>query len=214
MGQAHAELKALRAMPPLLPVLSFAARHLLAVCLATFLACFAWTISYAILLLLAILGNDGVGSPVAYPGGLLLIVGICLFWGLGVFAPASAIGACLCRWLALPRLAAIPIVFAAAFLLVLLHQALFWSVFKALLIQQDRPGLGASFANFLLYASLPLGIYWWTTEGPGAVFELLMRRLRRRREQRPSLRTEPLDSPKIGEGGDGPTSVGQKSPSS
>jgi len=40
---------------------------------------------------------------------------------------------------------------------------------------------GTVLKNFAMFLSIPLGIYWWLTEGPGAVFDAFRRWLRSRR---------------------------------
>jgi hypothetical protein len=37
--------------------------------------------------------------------------------------------------------------------------------------------------NYAMFLSVPLGVYWWITEGPGAVFEAFRRWRARRRIQ-------------------------------
>ncbi len=86
--------------------------------------CIVWTIAYFVLLIVAVVTNQGVGSPLAFPAGIIAVLASCGFLGWGVFAPASAIGAVFCRVFRLPRIAAIPVVTVAAFLL---SYGLYWA---------------------------------------------------------------------------------------
>ena len=138
------------------------------------------TIIYVILLLIAILFNQGIGSPLVYPAGVIMIfvttISIC--WG--VFAPASAIGAIACALFKLPRLAAIPIVTAAAFGL---SYFMYWGYIE-LVTTHSMPPAMLIVKNFVILLSVPLGIYWWITEGPGAIFDTCRRWIRHRRAQK------------------------------
>jgi len=101
----------------MIPLLALIARHFLFVVFAMLAGCVLWTIVYVLLLCVAVIGNFGIGGPLAYPAGIMAVVASCIFLGWGVFAPASAIGAIACAVFKFPRLAAIPIVTGAAFLL-------------------------------------------------------------------------------------------------
>ena len=91
--------------------LAFLARHFLFVVLAMLLGCVLWTVVYLVLLVIAVVANQGLGGPMAYPAGLVAVVLSCVFLGWGVFAPATALGAIACGLLRWPRLAAIPLVY-------------------------------------------------------------------------------------------------------
>jgi hypothetical protein len=80
-------------MNAVISAMTFAARHLLIVLIAIIAGCIIWTIIYVILLLTAIVFNQGVGGPLAYPAGIIAILVTTIVIGWGVFAPASAIGA-------------------------------------------------------------------------------------------------------------------------
>lgn len=157
--------------------MTFAARHLPVVPIAIVVGCIIWTIIYVILLLAAIIFNLGLGGPLAYPAGIIAIVVPTIVIGWGVFAPASAVGAIVCSFLKLPRLAAIPIVTAAAFGLTYL---LYWGYIESV-TTHSMPSALVVLKNFAVFLSIPLGIYWWITEGPGAIFDACRRWFRHRR---------------------------------
>ena len=104
-------------MKPVLPAMAFVARHFLIVVCAVLAGSVLWTLAYLFMLVVAVIANQGLGGPLAFPAGLLfvLVTGVVLGWG--IFAPASGIGAIFCGVFRLPRLAAIPVVFGGAFLL-------------------------------------------------------------------------------------------------
>lgn len=152
---------------------AFLARHVFFVVFCILTACLLWTLLYSILLVLSLCAGQGPGGPLAYPGGLIAIVLACAVFGWGIAAPASAAGALLCAVLRLPRLAAIPLVFTSAFAL----SCLLWWLWTEIATTRSMPRLGQAARFFLLYLSIPLGVYWWLTEGPGALFDALRRRL-------------------------------------
>jgi len=164
-------------MKAAIPFLTFVMRHFLIVVLAAFVGCVLWTIGYFLLLLVAVIWNQGVGGPLAYPSGIILIIACCVFLGWGVFAPASGIGAIFCTMFRLPRLVAIPVVFTSAFLLSYL---LYWIYFERF-TPHSMDSVGIVLQNFAVFISVPLGIYWWLTEGSGAVFEVFLRWWKNRR---------------------------------
>jgi hypothetical protein len=166
-------------MNAVISAMTFAARHLLIVLIAIIAGCIIWTIIYVILLLTAIVFNQGVGGPLAYPAGIIAILVTTIVIGWGVFAPASAIGAIACTLLKLPRFAAIPIVAASAFGL---SYFLYWGYIE-LLTTHSMPSVSVVLKNFAIFLSIPLGVYWWITEGPGATFDACRRWVRRRRAQ-------------------------------
>lgn len=168
-------------MNAVIPALTFFARHLLFVVFAMFAGCLLWTLAYFLLLAIAVIGDQGIGGPLAFPAGLITVIAACIFLGWGVFAPASAIGAIFCALFKLPRLAAIPFVTIAAFILSYL---LYWGYIE-LVTTHSMPGAGIVLKNFAIFLSIPLGIYWWLTEGPGAIFDAFRRRLRSRRPHKP-----------------------------
>ena len=166
-------------MNAVITAMTFAARHLLIVPIAIVASCIIWTMIYVILLLVAIIFNQGVGGPLAYPAGIIAILVTTIVVGWGIFAPASAIGAIACAMLKLPRLAAIPIVTVSAFGLSYL---IYWG-YMELITTHSMPSATVVLKNFVIFLSIPLGIYWWITEGPGAIFDACRQWFRRRRAQ-------------------------------
>jgi hypothetical protein len=164
-------------MKAVIPVLTFAARHLLFVVFAAFAGCLFWTIAYIVLLTVAVIGDQGLGGPLAFAAGIITVLVSCIFIGWGVFAPASAIGSIFCALLRLPRIAAIPVVCASAFFF---SYVLYWG-YIVLITTHSMPSALEVLKNFAIFLSLPLGIYWWLTEGPGALFDVFRRWLRMRR---------------------------------
>ncbi len=166
-------------MNVVIPALSFVARHLLFVVFAMFAGCVLWVVTYFLLLAIAVIGGQGVGGPLALPAGLITVIAACIFLGWGVFAPASAIGAIFCALLKLPRLAAIPIVTVAAFFLSYL---IYWGYIE-LVTTSSMPSVWIVMKNFAIFLSVPLGLYWWLIEGPGALFDSFRRWIRSRRQR-------------------------------
>lgn len=158
-------------MKPVIATLAFVTRHFLFVAFAMLAGCVAWVFLYFLLLAMAVIGSQGLGGPLALPAGLLAVVATCGFLGWGVFAPASAVGAIFCTLLKLPRLAAIPIVTIAAFVF---SYVLYWGYIETV-TTQSMPPTWIIWKNFVLFLGLPLGVYWWLTEGPGALFDSFRR---------------------------------------
>ena len=148
-----------------LPFLTFAVRHLLIVPFTILVVCLLWTIAYILLLIAAVVMDGGIGSPLVFPAGIIMIILTCLVIGWGIFAPACAVGAVSCKLLGLPRLAAIPVVFVSGFGL----SYLLCLAFVGILATEPMPSVGAVLKNFTLFLSIPLGIYWWLTEGVSAL---------------------------------------------
>lgn len=154
-------------MKAAMPAITFAVRHLLIVPFASLAGCILWTITYLLLLAVAVIWNQGVGGPLAYPAGLMAIIGSAICIGWGIFAPASAIGAVFSRIFRLPRIAAIPVVFGSAFIL----SYLLYLAYINGLTTHSMPSTWVVLKNFTIFLSVPLGAYWWVTEGPGALFD-------------------------------------------
>ena len=156
--------------------LSFVGRHIFFVVFAMSVGCVLWTLLYFLLLAVAVVGGQGLGGPLALPVGLVAVVGSCVFLGWGVFAPASAVGTVFCSLLKLPRLAAIPVVAVAAFVFSYL---LYWAFIESL-TTHPMPPAWIVLKNFAVFLSVPLGVYWWLTEGPGALFDAFWRWVQKR----------------------------------
>ena len=166
-------------MKAVLPALTFLLRHFLFVTFTMIAGCIAWTIAYLVLLFIAVVTNQGSGGPLAFPAGIIAVLATCGFLGLGIFAPASAIGEVFCRVFRLPRVVAIPVVTVAAFLL---SYVTYW-VYNGDTVH-TMSSLLTVLKNFVIYLSIPLGAYWWLTEGPGALFDSFRRWVGRRRQNK------------------------------
>jgi hypothetical protein len=169
----HPGLKAL------LSITGFAARHFLVVALGAGFLCILWTLIYIGLLIFAMFTDGGLGGPFAYPGGILGILLVCVVIGWGIFMPASGLGVIFCRLFKLPKLAAIPVVLISAFSII----SLAWYF-------SDGFGEGVESAsslemlrNFCLFLAVPLGAYWWITEGPSAIIDAVRRIIAKRRSK-------------------------------
>jgi len=175
-------------MKAVIPVLTFALRHFVFVVIAAFAGCGVWTIAYLVLLVIAVFTDPGVGGPLAFPAGIIAVVTSCGFIGWGIFTPASAVGAIFCALARLPRIAAIPVVWVVAFGLSYLF---YWAALGLLVVSETMPSLWTMLKNFGLFLSVPLGIYWWLTEGTGAIFDKFRRWIFRRLTNR-SIRDKRL----------------------
>jgi hypothetical protein len=146
---------------------------------AAFAGCVLLALAYFLLLAIALIGDQGLGGPLALPAGLIAVTVACVVIGMGIFAPASAIGAVFCAVFKLPRLAAIPVVTVAAFSLSYL---VYWGHFGRFAVD-FMPDAFVVLGKFTVFLAIPLGIYWWLTEGTGAVFDALLRWIRGRRRR-------------------------------
>lgn len=160
-------------------VISFVTRHLLIVSLAIIAGCILWTIAYVVLLIVAVILNEGLGGPIAYPAGIITIIVAGISIGWGIFAPACAIGVVFWKIFGLPRIAAIPVVFGSA---LVLSSLLYWAFIEAI-TTSPMPSTWVVLKNHTIVLSVPLGAYWWVTEGPGALFDGFRRWFRRRRNK-------------------------------
>ncbi|GAA5484847.1 hypothetical protein [Haloferula sargassicola] len=167
-------------MKAVVPALTFLARHFLFGAFAMIVGCIAWTIAYIVMLIVAVVTNQGIGGPLAFPAGIMAVLAVCGFLGWGVFAPASAIGEIFRRVFRLPRIAAIPIVTVAAFLL---SYVIYWAYIE-MVTTHSMPSMLTVLKNFAIYLSIPLGAYWWLTEGPGALFDVFRRWIGRHRQNK------------------------------
>ncbi len=161
-------------MKKILPAITFVARHLLAIPFAIIAGCILWTIAYLLLLIIAVIFDKGVGGPLAYPAGIIAILGASIIIGWGIFTPASAIGALVCKIFRWPRLAAIPVVFTSA---ISISYMMCWA-YTVVMTTQSVPSTWVVAKNFTIFLAVPLGVYWWIIEGSGAVFDIVRRRIR------------------------------------
>lgn len=151
----------------------FALRHALAMAVTIVLPCVLWTLLYLVLLLWAILTDSGIGSPVAYPLGLLLVAAWSALMAVVFFFPSTAFAALITTRMKWAILWQIP--------LCLTLFALF-SGLLALTVgaQSASPAWRDTSIGFgLFYAAhlLPLGLYWWTAQSL-PVFQAGFRKLR------------------------------------
>lgn len=168
---------AVSAMRLALAALAFLARHLLFVLFAIATGCVVWTALYFCLLLIASFTGAGIGGPLALPAGIIAIMGTGMIVGWGVFTPACAVGEIFRRMANLPRLAAIPVVFVMAGLLSYFG----YLAFIKSLTTHSMPSVTKVALYYVMFLSVPLGLYWWLTEGPGALFDAFRHWLRRSR---------------------------------
>lgn len=185
----------IRLMKPAWKIVIFFVRHALMIFMAMMVGCVMWTLIYAFLLFLALMLGQGWGGPLAYPAGIIAILLTCLVIGAGVFAPACAIGAMACSFLKWPRFAAIPIVAVAAF-------GLSYALARGYIARvpsETIPSVVVVLKIFVMFLSIPLGGYWWITEGPGAIVDALRRWLRRRRHRRQTTNALVIDVDSISE---------------
>jgi len=152
----------------LLPIGTFILRHLIAVPLIAAALCLGWIVLYFILLVIAAISDSGIGGPLALPAGLIFIVLLAASVGWGVFTPACAVGATVCSLFRLPKLAAIPIVWVAT---CVFGYAIYW-LFIRFMTTHSMPPASDVLLYSALFLSIPVGIYWWITEGPIALFDL------------------------------------------
>ena len=170
-------------MKRILPAITFVARHLLAIPFAIVAGCILWTIAYILLLVIAVIFGKGVGGPLAFPAGIIAILGASVIVGWGIFTPASAVGALVCKIFRWPRLAAIPVVFASA---LIISYMMCWA-YTVGVTTQSVPSTWMVAKSFAIFLAVPLGVYWWILEGPGAVFDIARRRIRHfRNHKQPS----------------------------
>ena len=153
----------------------FCARHLLALVVTVAVPCVLWTITYLALLLWAGFTGGGIGGPLAYPVGLLLvfIAAAAAVASLVLLLPSTALAEWFARRRGFPILAQIPI--SVAILAALCF------VMVAVAAAAGAPGSfqGVSVGFSLLFAAhlLPLGLYWWTAQS-GPLLVSLFKRLR------------------------------------
>lgn len=148
----------------------FLIRHAIAITVVTGCLCIGWTIIYFALFLLAILTNSGLGSPLSYPITLVFLLISSLVICGGIFAPSCGMGALICYLAKWPRLVSIPFTFVAA--LALSYLAYWFFIF--FVTTHSMPPAVVILQSFLLYLSIPLGVYWWVTEGLTGAFRTFL----------------------------------------
>lgn len=144
--------------------MSLAIRHGVASIATIVAACAIWTITYVALLLCAVASNGGLGGPLAYPGGLLVVAVIAAAGCLLLFFPATALAEWICRRRALPILVQIPVSVAVLAVLCILAGI-------AVQVFRNSIPFGLSVTRFSAglfgLSLLPVGFYWWIAQaGP------------------------------------------------
>lgn len=141
----------------------FCVRHSLATLVMVLVLCVLWTVTYFALLVWAAVSGGGLGSPAAYPLGLLLALVGGTVVSLTLFLPATALAEWIAKRRRLPILVQIPIsiaILAALCLLVI-------GIAVAAGMQASFRSGAAGFAVLFLAHLLPLGLYWWVAQsGP------------------------------------------------
>lgn len=127
-------------------------------------ACAIWTVAYLVLLLWAIAANGGLGGPLAYPGGLLVVALAAGLASLVLFFPATALAEWACHRRSLPILAQIP-------LSVALLAALCILAGSAIEAFRDPSATTAAVVRLCAWvfglSLVPIGFYWWIAQaGP------------------------------------------------
>ncbi len=139
---------------------SLVLRHVFATAVTVFSACALWTLCYLALLLWAILSDEGLGGPLAYPAGLLasflvsLAVSVCLYF------PATAIAAGLAKKYHRSFLWQIAICISILALLHLVVVVVIWEHLTESPVQRLSIAVAMFFLNLI-----PLGLYWWCVQG-------------------------------------------------
>ncbi|MEA2337276.1 MAG: hypothetical protein QOE82_1283 [Thermoanaerobaculia bacterium] len=145
-----------------------AIRHFVAAVATVCAACLLWTVTYAVLILWAIVTNGGLGGPLAYPAGLFVIVLVAAAAAIALFFPATAAAELIGRRWKVPFLAQIPVtvgVLAVLCLPAAIGVERFWS-------QAPSPRSVATLAVWLFGLSLlPVGFYWWVAQSGTLLFK-------------------------------------------
>lgn len=148
----------------------FLARHLLAMFVTIVVPCLFWTVAYFGLLLWGVITGGGIGSPAAYPVGMVLLVALGVVASLVLFLPSTTIAERVVRARNLPSWAQIPVCIGTLAIL-------------CLMVTLIASGIGFAgnpmrTAGTVFLASLvPMGMYWWTAQS-GPIVISILRRLR------------------------------------
>jgi len=142
---------------------SLLVRHFLAFAGSTGAACALWTLVYVALLIWAVLSNNGVGGPLAYPAGLIFVVAASSFCCLVLLLPSTLAAEWIARRLRLSVLLQIPISagFLAVFSLLLVGMGQAARLSGVEEISHKIPALSGLLFLLML---LPLGVYWWIAQ--------------------------------------------------
>jgi hypothetical protein len=139
---------------------SFVLRQAFAIAVTVFSACAIWTICYLALLLWAILSDEGLGGPLAYPAGLLAFFLMSLALSVCLYFPSTAIAAGLAKKYHRSLLWQIAICISISALLHLVAVV----VIREHLTESPVQRLSIAVALFFLNL-IPLGFYWWCAQG-------------------------------------------------
>lgn len=160
---------------------AYCGRHLLALGVTLLAAAAAWTAVYALLFLWAVVMNQGLGGPLAYPFGLLFVVAFMGAVGLVLLFPSTALAEQVARRHGFPILAQIPISVGILALLCLGAAGIVLVTASQPKLAETSGGVGLLFLALLL----PLGLYWWTAQSVPLLTSLLAR-IRHVRQARPA----------------------------
>lgn len=158
----------------------FLLRHAVVTPVIAAVLCAAWMAFYLVLLLIAALGNGGLDGPLALPVGLLAVIAVCAIVGWGIFTPACAAGYVLRSLFKPPMLVILLTVWLTG---AALGYAWAW-LFVTRLMHESAPPVAWTMARSALYLSVPLGLYWWATEGAAMLSEMVVKSLKRFRRSR------------------------------
>lgn len=142
-------------------IASVAARHAFAAGAVCVVGCVFWTLAYFGLLIWASVTGGGMGSPAAYPIGLLLLLAGTAAASLLFFLPATLGGEVLCRSRSWPTVVGIPVTFTLFCIL-----AFLWSAAAHLLHAFEELRFWSLAVGIILTMAVPLGLYWWAAEFP------------------------------------------------
>lgn len=139
---------------------SFVLRHGFAIAVMVVTACALWTLCYLALLLWAIITNEGLGGPLAYPAGLLAFFLLSLAMSVCLYFPSTAIAAGLAKKFQRSFVWQIAICIG---IFALLHLI-------AVLVIRENPTVPLSErlligGTLFLLNLIPLGLYWWCAQG-------------------------------------------------
>ncbi len=151
----------------------FCARHSLALLVTMVLPSVLWTITYFALLLWAAFTNGGIGGPLAYPAGLVFVIGVAAVSGLMLLMPSTAMAEWIGKRFALPIFAQIPISLSllAVLCLVVVAGA------TAAGVPTSFRGFSLSLGTLFTAHLVPLGLYWWVVQSGPLSLSLLQRLL-------------------------------------
>lgn len=147
----------------------FLLRHALAVVVSVVVPCVLLTVVYCGLLLWAMIFGGGLGGPLAYPVGLLMVFLGALAASVLVFFPAVGAAELVARHFGWPVLAQLPLSVAGPALVCA-------ALAIAAGVQGRDVGAGAvTFACLLGIGLIPLVLYWWVAQSLPLLGELVGR---------------------------------------